>query len=55
MDIKIYEDKMEKSLANLEDEYTSIRAGRANPRILDITELCHLFRVWQMFLYRKPV
>lgn len=22
MDIKIYEDKMEKSLANLEDEYT---------------------------------
>lgn len=35
MDIKIYEDKMEKSLANLEDEYTSIRAGRANPRILD--------------------
>ena len=35
MDIKVYEDKMEKSLANLEDEYTSIRAGRANPRILD--------------------
>ena len=35
MDIKIYDDKMEKSLANLEDEYTSIRAGRANPRILD--------------------
>ena len=35
MDIKIYEDKMEKSLANLEDEYTSIRAGRANPHVLD--------------------
>jgi ribosome recycling factor len=26
---------MKKSLANLEDEYTAIRAGRANPRILD--------------------
>lgn len=35
MDIKVYEDKMEKSLSNLEEEYTSIRAGRANPRLLD--------------------
>ena len=30
-----YEDKMEKSLDNLYSEYTSIRAGRANPHILD--------------------
>lgn len=35
MDIKVYEDKMEKTLANLQEEYVSIRAGRANPHILD--------------------
>lgn len=33
--LMIYEDKMEKSLANLGEEYTTIRAGRANPHILD--------------------
>lgn len=35
MDLNNYEDKMQKSLINLEGEYTAIRAGRANPRILD--------------------
>ena len=35
MDISNYEDRMQKSLSNLENEYTAIRAGRANPRILD--------------------
>ncbi len=35
MDIKEYENKMEKSISNLEEEYVSIRAGRANPHILD--------------------
>lgn len=35
MDIKVYEDKMEKTLLNLQEEYVSIRAGRANPHILD--------------------
>ena len=30
-----YEDKMEKSLDNLKEEYTTIRTGRANPHILD--------------------
>lgn len=35
MDINNYEEKMQKSLSNLENEYTAIRAGRANPRILD--------------------
>lgn len=35
MDLNNYEDKMQKSLSNLENEYTAIRAGRANPRILD--------------------
>ena len=34
-DIKVYEDKMEKTLSNLQEEYVSIRAGRANPHILD--------------------
>ncbi|MCI8428323.1 MAG: ribosome recycling factor [Lachnospira sp.] len=34
-EIKEYEEKMKKSVAALEDEYTSIRAGRANPHILD--------------------
>ena len=33
--IMTYEDKMEKSLDNLYSEYTSIRAGRVNPHILD--------------------
>ena len=33
--IKLYEDKMEKSLDVLLDEYASIRAGRANPHVLD--------------------
>ena len=35
MELKIYEDKMEKSLSSLENEYSNIRAGRANPKILD--------------------
>ena len=29
--LKLYEEKMEKSLNVLLDEYASIRAGRANP------------------------
>lgn len=33
--LKQYSAKMEKSLDNLLSEYTSIRAGRANPHILD--------------------
>ena len=34
-DITKYEEKMKKTLANLEEEYASIRAGRANPHLLD--------------------
>lgn len=30
-----YQDKMQKTLENLQKEYASIRAGRANPHILD--------------------
>lgn len=33
--VKVYETKMEKSLNSLEKEYASIRAGRANPHVLD--------------------
>ena len=33
--LKPFEEKMEKSLENLRTEFTSIRAGRANPHILD--------------------
>ena len=33
--IKPYETKMQKSLDALEREYTTIRAGRANPHVLD--------------------
>lgn len=32
---KTYEEKMEKTLANLERELQSVRAGRANPHVLD--------------------
>ena len=33
--IAIYDEKMTKSLKNLDEEYGSIRAGRANPHVLD--------------------
>lgn len=33
--LQIYEDKMNKTLAALENEYRAIRAGRANPHVLD--------------------
>ena len=37
MDEKLvkYEEKMQKSIENLESEFNSIRAGRANPHVLD--------------------
>ncbi len=33
--IQKYDEKMTKTMSNLEAEYASIRAGRANPRVLD--------------------
>ena len=33
--IKDIEGRMQKSVDNLKEEYTTIRAGRANPHILD--------------------
>lgn len=35
MPTKPYETKMQKSLDNLREEYSTIRAGRANPHLLD--------------------
>ena len=34
-ELKKYEDKMNKTLDVLEDEFGAIRAGRANPHVLD--------------------
>lgn len=34
-DLKQYENRMKKSIEALDDEFGTIRAGRANPRILD--------------------
>ena len=33
--LKVYEEKMQKSVKSLEGELATIRAGRANPHILD--------------------
>ena len=33
--LKEYDDKMSKAVDALRDEYTHVRAGRANPRLLD--------------------
>ncbi len=33
--VKQFEEKMEKSIAVLQEEYASVRAGRANPHLLD--------------------
>ena len=30
-----YEEKLDKTLTSLKNEYLNIRAGRANPRVLD--------------------
>ena len=34
-DVKVYEGKMQKTIANFDSELNTIRAGRANPRVLD--------------------
>lgn len=33
--LQVYNDKMEKAIAHLESDYQGIRAGRANPHVLD--------------------
>ena len=53
-----YEEKMKKTIESLEKEYSTIRAGRANPHILDrITVLyygapTHCSR-WQISQFQK--
>ena len=47
-----FDEKMQKTMNNLSEEFGSIRAGRANPHVLDklrviITEHQHLFSRWQ--------
>lgn len=34
-EISVYEEKMKKTIVSLESEYSTIRAGRANPHVLD--------------------
>lgn len=34
-ELKIFEEKMQKSIDNLQENFQSIRAGRANPHVLD--------------------
>ena len=34
-ELKIYEEKMQKTIDNLQENFQSIRAGRANPHVLD--------------------
>ena len=38
-ELKVYEEKMEKSINAMMDEFASIRAGRANPHVLDKTKV----------------
>ena len=40
--ISQFETKMEKAVDNLREEYASIRAGRANPHILDKIKVDYL-------------
>ena len=47
--LQIFQDKMEKSLANLNEEFAGIRAGRANPHVLDKLR----FRALQMSVFRS--
>ena len=59
MELNQYEEKMKKSLANLEEEYGAIRAGRANPRILDRIQVDYYGTPTSLqgvanILYRKP-
>ncbi len=42
MSVKVYDEKMAKSIAALENDFAAIRAGRANPRLLDkLTVSCY--------------
>ena len=53
--LKHTEEKMQKTLAVLDRDYKSIRAGRANVSVLDrITVRPHPFSKWRRFLFPNP-
>ena len=41
--IKVYDEKMTKTFNNLLSEFATIRAGRANPSILNKIRVCLLY------------
>ncbi len=45
MEIKQFEEKMVKSLESLKAEYSAIRAGRANPHLLDKIKVNYSFGI----------
>ena len=57
--VQKYDSKMTKTLNGFEAELSTIRAGRANPHILDkitvITEAPHRYSRWQMLLCLRHV
>ena len=53
VELKQYEEKMNKTLDSLSGEYTTIRAGRANPHVLIITEHSPICRQSLTFPYRR--
>ena len=58
--LKVYEEKMNKSYDALLNEYTSIRAGRANPHVLDKIKVDYRahrprYSRWQISLCRSRV
>ena len=58
-ELKVYEDKMNKTLDVLLSDYGTIRAGRANPHVLDKIKVDYYGTPppssrLAMFLFRKP-
>ena len=57
--LQVYEDKMNKTLEVLESDYMTIRAGRANPHVLDKIKVDYYgtplrFSRWATSMFRKP-
>ena len=63
--LKVYDDKMTKTMANLDGELGTIRAGRANPNVLNRIKVDYYgtpcmgrrrrFSRWRMCLCRSRV
>ena len=52
--IKDIEGRMQKSVDNLKEEYVTIRAGRANPHILDRLRVDYYGTPTPCLLYTSP-